>query len=167
MAIKVSKTKTTKSRVRASGDATDESCPHCIGGEETYGYYKRSWVYDVDRAREIVSDGRDAVELDSDDVRYLVDSSRIYAMHLDHVDTQFPGILAHLWGPGADGAWEHGHLLIDGNNRAARCMRDGLPFFAYLLTEEESEQILNRGPGRDGTIRDSSKNQKVTRKTGR
>ncbi len=35
-------------------------CPHCVGGEETYGYLKRAWVYDVDLARKIVSDGREA-----------------------------------------------------------------------------------------------------------
>lgn len=150
MALKVRKSQSPKCVPK---DAVMEECPHCAGGEETYGYHKRSWVYDVDQARELVSSGREAVELECDDVRYLVDSSRIHTQHLDHVDTQYPGILAHLWGPGADGAWEHGHLLIDGNHRAARCLRDGLPFFVYLLTEEESEQILKRGPGRDGTTR--------------
>ncbi len=137
----------------ASKDAAREECPHCVRGPETYGYLKRRWVYDVDLSRELVSDGRSPVELETGDVEYLVDSSRIYSQHLDHVDTKYPGILAHLWGPGTDGKWEHGHLLIDGNHRAARCLRDGDPFFAYLLSEDESEQILKRGPGRDGVLR--------------
>ena len=131
-----------------------ESCPHCRDGEETYGYLKRAWVYDVDLARQIVSDGRESVELHPDDVAYCVDNSRIHEQHVDHVNPIYPGILAHLWGPGEDGKWEHGHLLIDGNHRAARCLRDGLPFRAYLLTEDESEQILRRGPKRDGRLND-------------
>lgn len=133
--------------------SSTESCPHCATGEETYGYLKRAWVYDVDLARKIVSDGREAVELETDDIAYCVDNSRIHEQHLDHVNPIYPGILAHLWGPGEGGTWEHGHLLIDGNHRAARCLRDGLPFRAYLLSEDESEQILRRGPGRDGQPR--------------
>lgn len=134
---------------RGAADKSRASCPHCVGGPETYGYLKRAWVYDVDLARRLVSDGRAPVELEPDDVAYCVDNSRIHEQHLDHVDTRFPGIIAHLWGPGESGTWEHGHLLIDGNHRAARCLRDGLPFFAYVLTEEESERILQRGPGRE------------------
>ena len=129
-------------------------CPHCVGGEETYGYLKRAWVYDVDLARKIVSDGREAVGIETDDVAYFVDNSRIHEQHLDHVNPVYPGILAHLWGHGHDGAIQHGHLLIDGNHRAARCLRDKLTFKAYVLSEDESEQILLRGMCRDGHLRD-------------
>lgn len=128
-------------------------CPHCVGGPESYGYLKSAWLYDVDEARRIVSDGRMPVDMDIDDVDYCVQNSRIYTQHLDHVNTIHPGILAHLWGRSPQGAIEHGHLLIDGNHRAARCLRDRLPFQAYLLTEEESEQILLRGMCRDGSLR--------------
>jgi hypothetical protein len=134
-----------------------EACPHCVGGEETYGYLKRAYVYDVDEARVVVSDGREPVDMDASDVAYCVDNSRIHEQHLDHVDPRYPGILAHLWGPGENGTWEHGHLLIDGNHRAARCLRDNLTFRAYLLTEDESERILRRGPGRDGVVRSDDK----------
>ena len=130
-------------------------CPHCVGGEETYGYLKRAWVYDVDLARKIVSDGREAVEIETDDVAYFVDNSRIHEQHLDHVNPVYPGILSHLWGQGHSGTIEHGHLLIDGNHRAARCLRDKIPFRAYVLTEDESEQILLRGMCRDGQLRDN------------
>ncbi len=131
-----------------------DHCPHCATGAETYGYLKRAYVYDVDLARKIVSDGREPVELERDDVAYLVNDSKIYKQHVDHVNTKYPGILGHLWGPGEGGTWEHGHVLIDGNHRAARCLRDGLTFRAYLLTEEESEQILKRGAGKDGQVYD-------------
>ena len=129
-------------------------CPHCATGAETYGYLKRAYVYDVDLARKIVSEGREPVELERDDVAYLVNDSKIYKQHVDHVNTKYPGILGHLWGPGEGGTWEHGHVLIDGNHRAARCLRDGMKFRAYLLTEEESEQILKRGAGKDGQVYD-------------
>ena len=147
------KSKKSQKAKTSSSKASMESCPHCVGGPETYGYLKQSFVYDVDRAREIVSDGRESLEIDASDVAYCVDNSRIHDQHLDHVDPKYPGILAHLWGPGADGRLEHGHLLIDGNHRAARCLRDGLTFRAYLLTEDESEQILTRGMDRNGHVR--------------
>jgi hypothetical protein len=140
-------------RKAAASDASRAHCPHCVNGTETYGYLKRAWVYDVDEARRIVSDGRQPTELETSDVAYLVNDSRIHEQHIDHVNTKYPGIIAHLWGPGSDGTMEHGHLLIDGNHRAARCLRDHIPFRAYVLTEEESERILLRGLLRDGSIR--------------
>jgi len=140
--------------------STTESCPHCVGGPETYGYLKRTFVFDVDLARKIVSDGREPVEMDSSDVAYCVDDCRIHEQHLDHVNPSYPGILAHLWGPGQGGTLEHGHLLIDGNHRAARCLRDGLTYKAYLLTEEESERILKRGFGHDGRVIGTPKSKK-------
>lgn len=151
---KKSKRKSRKSKQNIARPAATvtEQCPHCVGGAETYGYLKRAFVYDVNLAREIVSDGREPVLMDPSDVAYCVNDCRIHEQHLDHVDPKYPGILAHLWGPGAEGTLEHGHLLIDGNHRAARCLRDGLPYRAYLLTEEESERILKRGFGHDGRV---------------
>jgi hypothetical protein len=140
------------SKKDSSKKSSRESCPHCKSGPETYGYLKRTFVYDVDRARRIVADGREPVEMDQSDVAYCVKNSRIYKEHIDHVKPEYPGILAHLWGPGKGGVLEHGHVLIDGNHRAARCLRDGLSYRAYLLTEEESERILKRGFGRDGRM---------------
>lgn len=85
---------------------------------------------------------------------FCVENSRTHKQHIDHVNTKYPGILGHLWGPGEGGTWEHVHVLIDGNHRAARCLRDGLPFRVYLLSEDESEQILKRGAGRNGQVYD-------------
>jgi SAM-dependent methyltransferase len=39
-----------------------------------------------------------------------------------------------------------GHRLIDGHHRAARCLEEGTPFVAYLLSEEESRAVLLRSP---------------------
>jgi hypothetical protein len=93
------------------------------------------------------------IEMEPDDVDYCVDNSRIHEQHLDHVNPIYPGILAHLWGKSPIGTIEHGHVLIDGNHRAARCLRDQLPFRAYLLTEDESQTILLRGMCREGQLR--------------
>jgi SAM-dependent methyltransferase len=77
-------------------------------------------------------------------VDYSLQQSRIQKDHVAHVDLKYPGILAHLWHPNPDGEWIHGHRLIDGHHRAARSLELGLPFFAYLLTEEESRAVLSR-----------------------
>jgi hypothetical protein len=106
----------------------------------------RLYKFDIDRAREIVLDGRAAVELEPDDVRFSVDVCRIYPEHLDHVDTQYPGIIAHYWYPLPDGTVGHGHLLIDGHHRAARCLRDQLPYYVHILSEEESRAVTVRCP---------------------
>jgi hypothetical protein len=126
--------------------ADTEECPHCRPGSESFRYFNGAYKFDVDLARKIVSDGRESVELEPDDVKYSVDMSRIYPQHLPHVDTKFPGIIAHVWGPDGDGKWLHGHLLIDGHHRAARCLQLGIPYRVYLLTKQESEQVVLHGP---------------------
>lgn len=121
-------------------------CPHCGGGSETFRYMKSIYRFDVDLARELVLDGREPVELEPDDVRFSVDTSRIYEQHLPHVDTKYPGIIAHIWYPEPDGNVLHGHVLIDGHHRAARCLQLEKPFFVHILTEQESRAILINGP---------------------
>jgi hypothetical protein len=125
-----------------------KGCPHCKSGAETYRckYHGQRYLYDISRARELVLDGREAVEIDEESIRLEVAETRIHREHLPHVETKYPGIIAHVWFPMKDGELAHGHLLIDGNHRAARCLQLGLPYYAYILTEEESLQILLKGP---------------------
>lgn len=123
-----------------------EKCRHCKPGPETYFYMKQRYLFDVTLARELVLDGREPVEVDDDSVRQTLEETRIYAEHLPHVDTKYPGIICHVWYPLDNGEEIAGHLLIDGNHRAARCLELGIPYFAYLLTEEESRQILLKSP---------------------
>lgn len=127
-------------------ETTTEKCRHCKPGAETFSYLKRSYKFDVTLARELVLDGREPVEVDNESVRQSVEETRIYPEHLPHVDTQYPGIISHVWYPLDNGELVSGHLLIDGNHRAARCLQLGIPYFAYLLTEEESRQILLKTP---------------------
>ena len=96
---------------------TEEKCPHCSSGPETFRYIKNIFNFDVDLARKIVAVGHEPIELEPDDVLYSVDMSRIYPQHLKHVNTKYPGIIAHIWYPQPDGELLHGHVLIDGHHR--------------------------------------------------
>jgi hypothetical protein len=121
-------------------------CPHCRRGPETYWYMKHRYLFDVDLARQLVQDGREPVEVDEASVKQSVAWTVIYPEHIRHVNTKYPGIITHVWFPLESGERVHGHLLIDGNHRAARCLEEGIPFFAHVLTEEESLQIVLKSP---------------------
>lgn len=114
--------------------------------EEIYYYLHWSYVFNVQQANQIVDDGREPVEVDEESVRYAVETSDLTAEHVALVDLDRPGIIAHVSYTTNEGETIKGHLLIDGNHRAARCLKLGRPFFAYVLTEEESEMILVRRP---------------------
>lgn len=126
-----------------------KACPHCGDGEETFRYMKNIYQFDIDHARKIVNDGRVPIELEPDDVEFSVDTSRIYPEHVNHVNPAYPGIIAHIWYPEPDGTVLHGHVLIDGHHRAARCLRDKLPYRVHILTEDESRSVLLNGPDID------------------
>lgn len=122
-------------------------CPHCRSGPETYWYMKHRYLFDVDLARQLVQDdGREAVEVDEASVRQSVEWTVIHPEHVGHVNTKYPGIITHVWYPLPNGERVHGHLLIDGNHRAARCLELGIPFFAHVLSEDESRQIVLKSP---------------------
>jgi hypothetical protein len=114
-------------------------------GHEYYRYLGDWYEFDVDKAKEMVRDGREPVEVEPESVLASVEGSHIDECHVDHVDPSIPGLIAHVWYEDEDQSL-HGHILIDGNHRAARCLRDGRPFFAHILTEEESRAILWRTP---------------------
>jgi hypothetical protein len=122
-------------------------CKRCRQrGPETYRYIGKLFVYDVDAAWRLVKDGREPVELERESVEWSVHTSDIDDEHVGHVDASIPGLIAHLQMLSEDGEPVKAHRLIDGHHRAARCLREERPFFAYLLTEEESEQILLSRP---------------------
>jgi len=123
------------------------SCRHCKDGREKFLYLDEMYVFDVDRARAIVGDGREPVELDDESVQHSVDIVTIYEEHLEHVDVAYPGIVAHLQYFTEEGELLKGHVLIDGHHRAARCLQINRPFWAHLLTEEESRAVLLAWPG--------------------
>ena len=120
-------------------EAPPAECPICSAhGKETFRYWKKRYVFDIDKARQFVNDGREPVELDDDDVRFSLQKVRINREHTRHVDTCIPGIVAVVFFENDDGTQVSGHRLIDGHHRAARCLELGIPYHAYLLTPEES-----------------------------
>jgi len=131
-----------------------KKCPHCSSGRETFRFMQDIFNFDVDLAREIVNDGREPTELDHDDVEYSVDICRIYPEHVKHVNPEYPGIVAHYWYPEPDGTVLHGHVVIDGHHRAARCLKDGLPYRVHILSEEESRRVMMTGPDIDSILAD-------------
>jgi hypothetical protein len=128
---------------------TTDACRVCrLHGSETFNFLKRQFVFDVDKARRITQDGRKPVEVDRDDVLHAVDTARIYIEHIPHVRLDHPGIIARMRVTGADGSVKEGDLLIDGHHRAAKCLQLGVPYFAFLLTVEETDAILKKRPDR-------------------
>ena len=127
--------------------ASDAACAICDArGSETFRYLKQRYVFDIDKARQFAGDGRYPVELDEEDVRFSLIKVRINQEHTKHVDTTIPGIVAVVFYENDDGTQVSGHRMIDGHHRAARCLELGIPFEAYLLTAEESRQILVKSP---------------------
>jgi hypothetical protein len=100
----------------------------------------------VNLANELVRDGRQPAELEEESLRYCVETTDLIQEHIGHVNPERPGIIAHVKYTTADGEIIHGHALIDGNHRAARCLQLGRPFFVYILSEEESERVVVRRP---------------------
>ena len=120
-----------------------QSCAKCQSkGRETFWYMRHRYLFDIDLARRIVSSGHQRVQLYPRDLRLEVKSSELDEAHVPHVDPTIPGIISHIYFPEADGTEVHGHLLIDGHHRAARALQLKQPFFAYILTEAESREVL-------------------------
>lgn len=63
------------------------------------------------------------------------------AAKLDTVDPTIPGIGAPIIIEG-----KVIYILIDGTHRCVRCLRDGLPFHARLLTDEAARRCVLSGP---------------------
>lgn len=123
-----------------------KDCSRCSRSDgEAFWCMKNRYIFDIDMAREFAGDGREKIELEPADVEYSVGRCEINEGHLEHVDPSIPGIVAHVYFPD-DGELVHGHRLIDGHHRAARCLQLGIPYYVYVLSEEESVQILMKSP---------------------
>lgn len=142
---------------------SDKGCSRCSRRHgEAFSCFRSRYKFDVDLARELVSDGREKVELDPDDVRYSIGRCEINEAHVAHVDPTIPGIVGHVFVPQPDGTLVHGSRLIDGHHRAARCLQLGIPYYVYVLTEEESVQVLMRAPKGARTACNSPRSERAT-----
>ncbi len=114
-------------------------------------------AFDIELASEICQDGRTPVEIPVETLESILKVNAITPEHVDHVDPTVPGISCPV-----DVTPNRQEVLglIDGSHRAARCRRDGIPFFAFQMTMEEAQRCLETDAARtcgylERLIRDS------------
>ena len=114
-------------------------CPVCsqrqLGGGEIYVLKGEEGlsIFDVARAVQIVSDGRHAQVIDTEAVGELLGATSYEEAHLVHVDPALPGIVGQRF---------QSRFLLDGVHRAARCLKEGRPFHAFVLSAEETRSSV-------------------------
>jgi hypothetical protein len=124
----------------------DAGCARCQSrreGPEVYRFERfdrKTFTWDIGLARQICSDGRSATFVPPEDLDKILGVNSTDPTHLDHVDPRIPGIACAGGSAGDQPLW----VLIDGSHRGARCRRDGLPFFTFLLTDDESRRCQER-----------------------
>lgn len=106
-----------------------------LGGAEVYELQGPggSSLFDVEKAKQIVSGGRRPELLAPDDLAQLLAASHYEEAHLAHVNPDSPGILGQSFS---------GFFLLDGVHRAVRCLHVGKGFHAFALTQEETLSCL-------------------------
>lgn len=106
-----------------------------LGGAEVYELKGPggSSLFDVEKAQQIVSDGRRPEFLPREALAPLLAASRYEEAHLAHVDPARAGILGQRFS---------GFFLLDGVHRAARCLQQGKDFHVFVLTPEETLSCL-------------------------
>jgi hypothetical protein len=120
-------------------------CPRCpvIGAEAIPGdefYEILSLRFSIRRARELCR-GHVPHLVNRQPLERWLEHARIDWEHVDHLPLDLgPGIMATL--PSGCGM-----PVIDGNHRAARALRDRHDFFAFVLNEPETLDLLRRSMG--------------------
>jgi hypothetical protein len=93
-----------------------------------------TWGFDIARAATIVADGRSPVLVPPEILnRFLEVNNEWCEAHLPHVDPNKPGIVGQRFG---------GIALFDGTHRAVKAHRTNRPFYAFMLTFQESTECL-------------------------
>jgi hypothetical protein len=131
--------------MRSSMLAHRNHCPRCpvIGAEHRFGdvcYTLFTLRFSLRIAEELAY-GHDPIKVDSQGLSGWLRHADIDLEHLDHLPRNTgPGIMITL--PNGSG-----QPIIDGNHRAARCLRDGRDFMVFILTEPETLELLRRTMG--------------------
>jgi hypothetical protein len=118
------------------------NCPRCpvIGAEEIPGeefYEILSLRFSIRVARDLCRDHMPHL-VNRRPLEQWLEHARIDWEHIDHLPLALgPGIMATL--PSGCGM-----PVIDGNHRAARALRDRHEFFAFVLDESETLELLRR-----------------------
>jgi hypothetical protein len=121
------------------------NCPRCpvigveaIPGEEFYEIL--SLRFDIRIARELCRDHSQHL-VDPSPLSRWLEHARIDWEHVDHLPPSLgPGVMVTL--PSGCGM-----PVIDGNHRAARALRDRHDFYALVLNEPETLELLRRSLG--------------------
>jgi hypothetical protein len=114
--------------------------------QQTYRYTipgERDIAWDVELARFLVRNPANVVTtvtLDLASQQDIAAKNEIEEAHLPKVDPSEPGIGAALYDEG-----HIAYVLIDGQHRNVRAMRDGVPFRVHLLTDAASRRCLIEG----------------------
>lgn len=120
------------------------NCPRCpgIGAEDIPGeefFELRSLRFNLQFARELC---RPSIlhRVDHRALREWLGHVHLTERHIDHLPQDLgPGLMVTL--PNL------GRPLIDGNHRAARALRNGSEFVVYLLSEDDTLNLLRRSMG--------------------
>lgn len=138
-------------RLRVALGLPREKCHNCLMHAlnnqlhltEDYGItgeHGRALSWSVNKARaEIAAADLAPQPITPAELWALLEGHDLTIAHLDHIPRNAPdvGILA----PSPDSSGT-GYALINGSHRAARALRDGRPFSAYVLTPEMSTRAL-------------------------
>lgn len=121
-------------------------CTRCpvIGAEDIAGeewYQLLALRFNIQAAQKL-SQNHIPVLVDRAALEAWLKNTRIDRAHAGHLpDDLGPGIQITL--PSGCGM-----PIIDGNHRAARALRDGKDFFVFILSEDETLELLRRSMGR-------------------
>lgn len=143
-----------------SEDLQEKACLRCAryealgdGGKvyewmppEGYREAGATLYVDVDRAAEIVMDGRQPEWIQGEEnIQPYIDNHEMCTTHIDHVPGAKPGLLIEINLTVAEtGGPDQISFFIDGHHRLAQALRDGRPFFFYALTPEESARVCTQ-----------------------
>jgi hypothetical protein len=121
------------------------NCPRCpvIGAEDIPGeeYYEILALRFSIRIALELSRRHDLIRVEPIDLARWLEHARILDSHVDHVPLNSGhGIMVTL--PAGCGM-----PLIDGNHRATRALREQRPFFAAVLNQTETLELLRRSLG--------------------
>jgi len=113
-------------------------CPRCLERSEHQICILHCdlgrFAFNIRKARVIVSDGRLPHAIPPEVVKKLLELNTDWdADHLDHINPDEPGIVAQR---------VNGLVLFDGVHRAARTLRDGTDFLAYMLNLREADSCI-------------------------
>jgi len=121
------------------------NCPRCpvIGAEDITGeefYEILSLRFSIRVAREL-SSGHDLLRVEPIVLAKWLEHVRLLDSHINHIPLNSGhGVMVTL--PASCGM-----PLIDGNHRAARALREQVPFFTVVLDEMETLRLLRRSMG--------------------